>query len=94
VAIQPISDVTDSESRHGRLRLVTLEVLHLALVLLSGLPGFERPEIFALMGLWIDLSRIETILARLQLTDHGSLLGANKSFGAVSVPGTSKLSVG
>jgi hypothetical protein len=55
---------------------VTLEILHLALMLLRGLPGFECPEIFALMGPRIDLSRIETIFAGFQLADHGSLLDA------------------
>jgi hypothetical protein len=53
---------------------MALEVLDLTLVLLGGIPRFERAEVFALLGLGIDLPRIKTVLARLQLADHSSLL--------------------
>ncbi|HEY2830653.1 MAG TPA: hypothetical protein VGJ88_11095, partial [Thermoanaerobaculia bacterium] len=43
--------------------LVTLEVLHLALVLLGGGSRFERPEIAPLAALGIGFPRVEAVLA-------------------------------
>src|SRR5262245_23931991 len=48
----------------------TLEVLHGALVLLGGRARLERAEVSPFPGLWIDLPRVESILARRELSDH------------------------
>ena len=49
---------------------MTLEILHLALVLLGRRPAFERAEIAALARLGIHLARIEAVFARRQFADH------------------------
>jgi hypothetical protein len=43
--------------------LMPLEILHVALVFFSGRPGLEGAEIPPLTRLWIDLPRIEPVLA-------------------------------
>src|SRR5207249_4974875 len=55
-------------------KLMPLEVLHLAFVLLGGLARFEGAEVPAFAGPGIDFTRIETVFAGLQLADHGDLL--------------------
>src|SRR5882757_3665418 len=50
--------------------LVSLEVLHRALVLFGGGPRFERAQISTALGLRIELPRIQTIFARAQFADH------------------------
>jgi hypothetical protein len=50
-----------------------LEELHRALVLYCLLARIESAQVPALSGLRIDLSRIESVTARLQLADHGAL---------------------
>src|SRR4051794_23734311 len=51
--------------------LVTLEILHLALMFLGRSAAPERAEVAALAGLGIHLARIEPIFARCELADHG-----------------------
>jgi hypothetical protein len=70
-----------SSSRHPRiwpradestpLAPATLEELHRALVLLGRLPARKRAEVAALAGARVLLARIEPVLARLELADHG-----------------------
>src|SRR5215471_5653787 len=55
-------------------RSVALEVLHLAFVLLGGLARFEGAEVPPLPGLRILLPGVESVLAGLQLLDHGESL--------------------
>jgi hypothetical protein len=50
---------------------VPLEILNVALVLFRRRAGFERTEIAALAGFWIDLAGIKPVFARLQFADHG-----------------------
>ena len=47
-----------------------LEVLHRALVLFRGCPCAEGPQVAALAGLGIDLTRIQSITTGLELPDH------------------------
>ena len=49
---------------------MTLEILHVALVLLGRLTRVERSEIAALAGLWIGLFRVQPVLTGFQLADH------------------------
>src|SRR5215470_3657980 len=53
-----------------RRRLVPLEVLHRAFMLLGRGAGQKRPEIAPPAGLRILLARVETVFARLELADH------------------------
>ena len=52
-------------------RLMPLEILHVALVLLGGRARLEGAEIAALAGLRIGLAGIEPVFAGLQFADHG-----------------------
>src|SRR5919202_1197096 len=53
-------------------RLVAaLEELHRALVLLGRRARLERAEVLPLPGLGILLPRVQAVLARLELADHG-----------------------
>ena len=54
-----------------------LEVLHGALMLLGLRARRERAEIFSLASLRVFLPRIETVLARLQFSNHLQLLLAD-----------------
>src|SRR5687768_6267169 len=51
--------------------LAALEVLHRALVLLRRRAACERPQVAALAGPRVFLTRIQPILAARQLADHG-----------------------
>ena len=51
---------------------MSLEILHRALVLLRGLTGIEGAEIPSPIRPWIDLARIQSILAGFELTDHAA----------------------
>jgi hypothetical protein len=48
------------------------EILHGPLMLLGLLACGKRPEVPTLAGLWVDLPRIETILARPKFPNHDS----------------------
>src|SRR5437763_9932508 len=56
-----------------------LEGLHGALMLLGLRARRERAEIFSLASLRVFLPRIETVLARLQFSNHLQLLLADQS---------------
>jgi hypothetical protein len=50
----------------------TLEELNGALVFLSGGAGRERAEILTALRTWIDLARIEPVLATRKFADHAA----------------------
>jgi hypothetical protein len=54
--------------------LPMLEELNSSFVLLCGAAGFERAEVSSASGLAVDSSGVETILTRLQLSNHGLLV--------------------
>src|SRR5262249_48459002 len=58
-------------------RLVPLEVLHLALVLLRRTFAGEGCEVAPLAGAWTFLARIEPVLAGLEFADHGPISRAH-----------------
>src|SRR5262249_10983546 len=51
-------------------RLMPLEKLDFFLVLLRGRTRGKRSEVTALVGLWIDLARIETVPTRFEFPNH------------------------
>jgi len=53
---------------------VMFEILDCSFVGLGGIPGRKRSEIAALAGLCIFLTRVKTILAVFQFSDHDSSL--------------------
>jgi hypothetical protein len=64
-----------SRSSRGRfLSLSVLEELNRPLVLLRGASGLERTEVPPPATIGVDLSRVEAVLARFQLTNHAYLL--------------------
>src|SRR5262245_30900604 len=59
------------DADENRAASAVLEELHRALVLLRRRAGGERPQVAALTGPWIQLPRIEPVMARLELANHG-----------------------
>src|SRR5205823_4839168 len=55
-------------------RLMLLEKLNLALVLLRGLARREGPEVSLLACRWIYLARVQPVLSVLELANHRALL--------------------
>ncbi len=68
------SDSGSRPSREGFLSLSVLKELHRPLVLLRGASSLERTEVPPPAIFRFDLSRVEAILARFQLTNHVYLL--------------------
>ena len=50
---------------------MSLEILHLALVLLSGLARIKSTKIASAIRARVDFARIQSILARFELSYHG-----------------------
>ena len=73
-------------AQHNLRRLMPLEVLDVAFVLLGRLAGVEGAEVAPPAGFRIDLARIKPVLAAFEFSDHGALLAApirrdaNRSF--------------
>ena len=62
--------------RPSRGSALPFEELHGSLVLLGSGSSRKRAEVSPATGSWIDLSRVQAILARLQLANHGEPLSA------------------
>src|SRR5262245_35743202 len=59
--------------RRRRSSAAALEELHRPLVAFGSPPRGKRPEVPSLAGAWVLLPRVESVLPRLELSDHHDL---------------------
>src|SRR5579859_202715 len=57
-------------ANHSASSSLTLEILHIPLVLFGGASGLEGAEVAAPLGLGVDFSRIQPVFAAAQFSNH------------------------